>query len=72
MHYRLISVLEDIEIKHNLKCRWSSSDREYLQIREAFNSEHQRETEQAMLRASMRRQFLLRLKAKYAGTFLKL
>ena len=64
---RVISVLEDVESKHNLKCRWTMSDSDYIHTREALNVEHQREIEQALLRASMRRQFLLKMKAKYAG-----
>ena len=50
-----------------MKCRWTPSDQEYLQIKEMFNVKNQKETEEAMVRASMRRQFLLKVKAKYAG-----
>ena len=64
---RLNSTLKDLEAKHKIKCRWTPLDKDYLQIKETFSLEHQKELEQAMLRASMWWRFLLKLKAKYAG-----
>lgn len=64
---RLDKQLLDMEKRHNLPCRWSQTHSDYKQLCAEFSREKRGHIVEAMWSASSRRQFLLRLKAKYAG-----
>ena len=68
--YRLDKKLIEMERCHRLSSRWMPTDNEYLTVKHAFTMEKQEQVAEAMWASSMRQQFLLKLKAKYAGNFL--
>ena len=75
--YHLISILlfintldkqlKYLEANHHLPCRWDPADREYTEERSALSLERNSVGE-AMWAASSQWQYLLKSKAKYAGT----
>ena len=65
--YRLDKQLFDLEQRHCLPCRWDQSHPDYQQLSATFSREKRSHVVEAMWAASSRRQFLLKLKAKYAG-----
>ena len=64
---RLDKQLSDLERQHHLSCRWNPSDMEYLEAQRALSREKSNQVAEALWTTSSRRQFLLTLKAKYAG-----
>ena len=64
---RLDKQLSDLERQHHLSCRWNPSDMEYLEAQRALSREKSNQVAEALWTTSSRRQFLLKLKAKYAG-----
>ena len=64
--------LGDFECKRSIKRRWKKTDKEYLDAQAAQHSSRVA-TQQSLcssLRAAIvRRQFLLKLKVKYAGIY---
>lgn len=64
---RLDKHLKELEQKHHLDHRWDSTDKEYVEAQGAFSREKGDQVATAIWAASSRRQFLLKLKAKYAG-----
>ena len=64
---RLDKQLSDLERKHHLSCRWNPSDMEYLEAQRALSQEKSNQVAEALWTTSSRRQFLLKLKSKYAG-----
>jgi len=66
---RLDKELTIIESKNKIVPRWGPSDREFLNLQKHFTSERMQQVLQALWSASSRRQFLLQLKAKYAGLY---
>jgi len=64
---RLDKQLSDLERKHHLSFRWNPSDMEYLEAQRALSREKSNQVAEALWTTSSRRQFLLKLKAKYAG-----
>ena len=56
-----------MEQKHNIVRRWEPSDAEYKQVKCSALNEKQKQLCAAMWTAVVKRQMLLRLKAKYAG-----
>ena len=61
--------LKDMEQKLSISTRWTSSDVEYKEVEHALLTNKREQMLLAMWKAAKRRLFLLRLKAKYAGTY---
>ncbi len=61
--------LEDIEKKHSIVSRWTTSDKEYQELERRLVAEKKEQLLRAIWKAAKIRAFLLKLKAKYAGTF---
>ena len=57
-----------MEKQYCIPHRWAPTDHEYTQVQQVFSREKQSQLAEAMWASSARRQFLLKLKAKYAGT----
>ena len=64
---RLDKQLKEMEQKHHIGSRWNPSDRIYLDMKSTFTKDRKRQFAEALWAESSRRQFLLRMKAKYAG-----
>ena len=64
---RLSKQLTDVERRHHMHCCWTSEDEEYLKIKHTFSLQKRQQIGEAMWASSVQRQFLLKLKAKYAG-----
>lgn len=64
---RLDKQLLDVERSHRIPCRWNQAHPDYKQLSATFSREKRSHLVEAMWAASSRRQFLLKLKAKYAG-----
>ena len=56
-----------MEKQYHVLHRWTPNDPQYIQVKEFFSFEKQSQLAEAMWASSSRRQFLLKLKAKYAG-----
>ena len=67
--YRLNVRLKELERQYHISQRWSPTDSEYMQVQHSFSIEKQTYVNEALWAASARRQFLLKLKAKYAGIY---
>ena len=65
--FRLDNLLKEAEKRHHITCRWSESDPVYIQVHQMFSEERKVQIGKALWAASATRQFLLDLKAKYAG-----
>ena len=65
---RLDKQLKELEAKHRLPCRWDPTDRDYAEAQSALSLERRNGVGEAMWAASSRQQYLLKTKAKYAGT----
>ena len=63
------SQLADYEIKHNIT-RWKKSDPEYISAKGDDALSSQNFVYEALRAAIVKRQFLLRLKTKYAGSYI--
>ena len=57
-----------MEKEHGVRKRWEVNGPDYFQTKAALAREKQRQLSIAMWASVVRRQFLLRLKSKYAGT----
>ncbi len=62
--------LEEIERKHSISSRWTQSDKQYQELESHLvaGKEKKEQLLRAIWKAAKRRAFLLKLKAKYAGT----
>lgn len=58
--------LQEIEKERHIPCRWDAKDPEFMQVQHHFSDEKQTQLAEAMWASSSRRQFLLKMKAKYA------
>lgn len=67
---RLNVKLTELEKLHNIRHRWTTEDVEYLQVKHTFSLEKRVQIAEIMWASSVRRQYLLKLKAKYAGIWL--
>lgn len=65
--YRLNTSLEKLEKQHCIPHRWVPADTEYIQVQQYYSQEKQDQLAEAMWTSSVCRQFLLKLKSKYAG-----
>ena len=65
---RLDKELKELERKHRVPLRWTSSDSEYRAMQSQMTRERCDSVLSSIWASSSRRQFLLQLKAKYAGT----
>jgi hypothetical protein len=54
--------------EYRIPFRWGPADHDYIQVQKHFSCEKQSQLAQAMWASSARRQFLLKMKAKYAGS----
>lgn len=59
--------LADFERMHHVKQRWLKSDEEYTDARRAFLTEKQMQLYSCLWATVVKRHYLLRMKAKYAG-----
>ena len=59
--------LADFEHRHNIRGRWASTDPCYLEAQKAFFSEKKEQLQASLWAAVVKRHYLLRMKAKYAG-----
>ena len=64
---RLEKVLSNFEKKHNISTRWLPTDRQYIETTTLLSEEKQKQLADCLISTSSKRQFLLKLKAKYAG-----
>ena len=62
------SQLGEFEQRYQITQRWKPTDKEFLDARLSYFEEKQRLLHSSMRAATVKRQFLLKLKAKYAGT----
>lgn len=67
---RLDKQLRALEEKHHVKCRWSKFSKDYRDVERLLSKQKSDQVAEAIRMGSSRRQFLLSLKAKYAGTTL--
>ena len=65
--HRLSTELQTIESQHGVKSRWRISDPEYKQAEKAQASLVRSSLFEAIKDCSVKRKFLLHIKAKYAG-----
>ena len=69
IHYhRLNTRLCEMEKQCCIPHRWAPTDHECTQVHQVFSREKQSQLAEAMWASSARRQFLLELKANFAGT----
>ena len=64
--------LGEFEHKHLIRQRWKPTDKEYIEARCSHYQERQQVLHTSLRASIVKRQFLLKLKAKYAGKFLTL
>ena len=60
-------MLKKLEQDHQIHTRWEESTKEYKEMKNAFSEQKKKQIYEFIWGASRRRQFLLKLKAKYAG-----
>lgn len=65
--YSIDKELKEMEKKHHLQYRWTPTDVEYEDMQKLFSRGKRDNLLEALWASSSRRQFLLGLKAKYAG-----
>ena len=65
--HRMESQLAEFERKRGIKLRWERNDKEYIDARNASLVDKQEALHSSLWTAIVRRQYLLKLKAKYAG-----
>ena len=65
--HRMESQLDDFERKRSIKLRWGRNDKEYIDARNASLLDKKEALYTSLRAAIVRRQYLLKLKAKYAG-----
>lgn len=67
--FRLDRDLKSEEEAHHIKCRWPQSSSQYKEVHSSLSKRREKELGEIMWSTSSRRQFLLKLKAKYAGKY---
>lgn len=67
---RLDQDLKAEEEAHHIQCRWPQSSSQYEEVQSSLSKQREKELGEIMWSTFSRRRFLLKLKAKYAGTFL--
>lgn len=65
--FRLDKQLKEMEASHHIHCRWSQSCLEFKEAERAYSKLKEQQLVELMWATSSRRQFLLKLKARYAG-----
>jgi len=65
--FRLESKLSEMENKYGITERWTTADRDYSDARAAHLKEKLQQLKTSMWAVAVRRDDLLRMKAKYAG-----
>ena len=68
--HRLNRTLENLEFQHGILQRWTPSDPEFHQLKCEYLKEKRKSLLVALHGASVRRKFLLQVKAKYAGMYI--
>ena len=63
------SQLTEFERRHNIICRWKSTDPEYDEARQRFLKEKKEQLQSSLWASVVRQHYLLKMKAKYAGEF---
>ena len=66
---RVEKQLTEMEAKHTISSRWKMSDQEFTESEQALLLDKKDQLFLAIWKASKRRSFLLKLKAKYAGMY---
>lgn len=71
MHaYRLEKQLSEFERKHGIVSRWTTSDQEFIKAKNDYLKETKQQLHSSLWITVVRRNYLLRMKAKYAGNML--
>lgn len=65
--FSMDSVLADFEHRHGIKVRWSQNDQSYLEAKKMFLREKKEQLQTSLWACVIKRHYLLKLKAKYAG-----
>ena len=65
------SQLGEFEQRYQITQRWRPTDKEFLDARQSYFEEKQQLLRSSIRAAVVKRQFLLKLKAKYAGTSIR-
>jgi len=68
--HRYEKELREIEGKHAIKARWQPDNPEFKEVEVQFMQKKRVQLKQALRVSVVRRQFLLQMKAKYAGELL--
>ena len=63
------SKLADFERAHQINERWLPTDRVYLEARTVFLTEKREQLRASLWAAVIKRHYLLRMKARYAGMY---
>ena len=66
--FSMESQLGEFEQRYQITQRWRPTDKEFLDARQSYFEEKQQLLRSSIRAAVVKRQFLLKLKAKYAGT----
>lgn len=59
--------LAEFEAKHNVVARWTMQDRQYVAARKMYTEERREQLRTSLWAAVVKRHYLLKMKAKYAG-----
>lgn len=65
--FSMNSQLEQLEEEHDILSRWKPQDKEYEQLRTQLLREKLEQVRAALWSSVIKRHYLLRMKAKYAG-----
>lgn len=65
--HRMDSQLAEVEIRSGVKQRWKKTDDDYIETRSCHLKEKITQSRSSLWSSIVRRHYLLRLKAKYAG-----
>ena len=68
--YSMDCQLADMELKCGIQKRWKNTDIDYIDTRKAFLKDKLEQSHSCLWSSVVRRHYLLKLKAKYAGTLL--
>lgn len=61
--------LADFERRHKIATRWKTTDKEYIDAKSSFLLEKKEQLQTSLWSSIVKRQYLLKMKAKYAGMF---
>lgn len=67
INHSMESQLVDMERKYHVVSRWKQSDKDYLDAKVAFFAENKKQLASCLWASVVRRHYLLKMKAKYAG-----